>query len=629
MSDVAIVAFGAVSALGEGDAAVSAGTLGEPARGAIAPDPALARAGLARPWSARVAVPDGEPHRATWLLLRAMRACMDGLDRDEPGWRSRRVGLVLGTSSGGMRQAEHAFAALDGGLPVPEREAATYHGPMAEAVRATGMTFSPAQLVLGACASSTLAVGLGCRWLEGDTCDLVLAGGFDEVTAFVAAGFESLGAITAHPPPRPFGVGRDGMALGEGAGVVALARRVAGARVFVRGFAAASDAVHLTAPDREGRALARAVADAMAEAHVDAVEVVSPHATATPFNDPVDAKTIASLTAASPPVVTAFKAQIGHTLGAAGALELLHAADAMKRGVLPAVLGSPDVDPAAHVRLLERAQAGVVRRVLKTSAAFGGVNAGLVLGTEAGKARSRRPSYASAAVHVRVEPDAEALAQAVGVPAHRLGRADALVRLSVAALAALRDAGEDLDGAGLVTGSALATVETNARFARGLRERGGRGVEPRLFAYTSPNAVAGECTIAFRMTGPSFGVGAGLHAGLEALATASLLVESGDADRIAVVAVDDRGPVSEALVGPDGPPSGAVALVVSASETRAWGRVTSATLVRGAPSLEGPAGHLALLPLVAPVRSPRGPLILVSASPPDAFARVLVEPLPV
>ena len=315
--------------------------MGEPARVAIAPDDELASAGLARPFAARAQVPEGVDDRATWLLRLALEACVADLERVRPGWRRERVGLVVGTSSGGMRQAERAFAHVAASREVPDPEGATYHGPVARAVRDGGLSLDPVLVVLGACASSVLAIGLSTRCLARGDCDIVLAGGFDDVTVFVAAGFEALRATTASPPPRPFRIGRDGMVLGEGAGVVALVRAAPAtiARAFVTGFGAAEDAVHLTAPDREGKALAAAVTRALEEAGHPRVDLVSPHATATPFNDPVEARVLAHVLGEPAPVVAPFKAQIGHTLGAAGVLETLHCVDALERGILPASAG--------------------------------------------------------------------------------------------------------------------------------------------------------------------------------------------------------------------------------------------------------------------------------------------------
>ncbi len=631
MSDVAIVAFGAISALGEGAAAATAGEPGSKARLGITRDAELANAGLDRPFVARAALPDGTTDRASALLDRALGACAASLDKVWPVWRQARVGLVLGTSSGGMRAAEAAFAALARGESVGDTEQATYFGPFARSARALGLRFEPAVQVLGACASSTIAIGLGARWLERGDCDLVLAGGYDDVTVFVAAGFEVLRATTAAPPPRPFRVGRDGMALGEGAAVLALApARVATrgrlrVRAYVTGFGASCDAVHLTAPDREGRALARATASALREAGSPRVDLVSPHATATPFNDPAEAKAIAGVLREHAPVVHPFKAQVGHTLGAAGALELLTCVDAIERGVLPAAAGEGAIDVEPPVRMLDRAAAGAPSVGLKLSSAFGGANAALIVSSWPGKPRGVRPVYLSAAVHVEREPELEELAALTGIAVDRLARTDGLVRLALAAVGRAKATGAVLNGAGVVVGTALATLETNAVFAARIRERGARAAEPRRFPYTSPNAVAGECSIAFGLTGPGFSVSGGMHAGLEALAAAAVLVGAGDADRIVVVAADEVGPTVRAFAG-DALAHGAVSLVVSSEPTGAIARVGRIELARGvtAPSFgHAPAGHRALLPLASePV-----PRELVSASPPDAFARVTLEPV--
>ncbi|HEY4011753.1 MAG TPA: beta-ketoacyl synthase N-terminal-like domain-containing protein [Polyangiaceae bacterium] len=631
MSRVAVLGFGAVSALGEGASAVSSGEVGEPARVGIARDAELEAAGLGKPFAARArAAGLGLPAvgRETSLLLVALRGCLADLDRVRPAWRRERVGMVLGTSAGSMRAAEAAFVAVDAGGDVADLERPTYFGPLAVAARELGIAVDPSVLVLGACASSAIAIGVAARWLERGACDVVLAGGFDDVSVFVAAGFEALRATTATPPPRPFRVGRDGMSLGEGAAVLALARAPEAGRAwisgYVSGFSAACDAVHLTAPDRAGSGLARAAEAALEEAGRPAIDLVGAHATATPFNDAAESRAMARALGAARArevVVHPFKAQIGHTLGAAGALEALGCLDAMSRGVLPAAAGEGSADPDAPARLLSRGSPGTPRAALKLASAFGGANAALVLTAGAvARPRALRPAFLHAAARVDAEPSLQELAARAGTAVDRLARADALVRLAVAAVALLRERGEAPAGpsVGVVVGAAFATLETNARFSRRLRERGAAFVEPRVFPYTSPNAVAGECSIVFGLAGPSFAVGGGLHAGVEALAVGALLVESGDADAVVVVAVDDVGPVTSALCG-GAAQSGAVAAVVSADARGARARVGEVTLRRGPPALDsGPAGHLALVPLA----TGRVPLALESASPPDAFARV-------
>ena len=628
MSPIGIVAFGAVSALGEGAQAVRAGGVGDPARIAIGRDEEFANAGLANPFVARahldfVADPD---LRATALLSRALGACAAELDEVRPGWRSERVGLIVGTSSGGMRAAERAFATLAAGGRPTDVEAPTYFGPVARAVRQLGISIDPVLVVLGACASSALALGLARRCLARGACDVALAGGFDDATVFVGAGFEALRATTATPPPRPFRVGRDGMALGEGAAVLALVRDAPRVRAYLAGFGAASDAVHITAPHREGDGLARAARAALDEAGRPNVDLVGAHATATPYNDAAEARALARVlgdAVAREVVVHPFKAQIGHTLGAAGALETLACLSAIECGVLPAAAGEGAIDPATPVRLLQRSVAGRPRVALKLASAFGGANAALVVSAdEPPPPRAARPAFVHAAAHLAGEPTLEDLAAATTMTVERLTRTDGLVRRVLGAVALLQRSVGPLAGAGIVVGSALATVETNAAFASRLRARGARAVEPRVFPYTSPNAAAGECSIAFGLTGPGFAVGGGLHAAVEAIAAGALLIEAGDADRVVIVSVDDAGPTGRALGG-EHLEAGAVAVLLSADARGGRAQVGQVTLQRGAPVavLRAP-GHLALLPLV----SGEVPRAIASASPPDAEGRVELLP---
>jgi 3-oxoacyl-[acyl-carrier-protein] synthase-1/3-oxoacyl-[acyl-carrier-protein] synthase II len=483
------------------------------------------------------------------------------------------------------------------------------------------------------------------RWLDRGTCDLVLAGGFDAVTVLVAAGFEVLRAITAVPPPRPFRIDRDGMALGDGAAVLALARDDGRpAHSHLLGFGASSDAVHLTAPDRNGTGLARAATAALEEAGRPCVDLVSAHATATPFNDAAEFRALCAVLGserARGVPVHAFKAQVGHTLGAGGALELLASVDAMARGILPASAGFGPPDPQAPARLLAKGKAAAPTTALKLTSAFGGANAALVVGhPRATVARLRRAAYLHGGVHVGHEPPVESVAARVGLPIERVARGDALVRLALSAVADLEAACGPLAGAGIVVGSALATIETNALFAARLRDRGVGAAEPRRFPYTSPNAVAGECCIAFGLTGPSFSVGGGMHAALEALACAALVVEAGDANRMVVVAVDDAGPVTRALDG-GGLTSGAVAVLLAAPGEASAGRPPKArigaiTLRRGyegscerAHAPTGPSGwgHRALVPLAGKASEKERPRELLCVLPPEVFARITLEPV--
>ncbi len=599
-----IIASGAVSGFGRGVDAIDAGPIGATAPSAIRHDERLHDAGLKRPRASRAkSAPQRFTDRATDLLADALDQTCAALDAARPAWRSERIGVAIGTSSGGMLGAERFFDAMaEGTVDASLATDATYYAPLLAALASVGVSPVKQCQVVAACASSTIAIGLGMRWLQRDACDIVLAGGYDGVSLFVAAGFEALRATSASVS-RPFRVDRDGMHLGEGAGVVALAH-TGRAACRITGFGASADAVHITAPDREGGGLVRAGSRALADAGCEAarISLVSAHGTATPYNDAAEARAIGKL--CRDPIVHPFKAQIGHTLGAAGVLEMLSAARALERQCAPATFGDGELDPDATVKLLDRAAEQPLDAALKLSAAFGGVTAALVV--ERGDAPdqvARVPRPVAVVAHAATtEVDRVHLAALTGVPREKLARIDDLGQLALAAAAELAVivGREALAGAGVVAGYGLATMDTNARFYDRLAKKGPRWVDPRLFPATSPNAGAGQVAIAYGLTGPNFAVNGGLAGSLEALVTAAELVASGDVDAMIVVAADDDGPAAAAWYAANGIERshrrGAVAALIT-SDVEIVHKDGARWVDLDMPLCHetGPIGHLALL----------------------------------
>ena len=321
----------------------------------------------------------------------------------------------------------------------------------------------------------------------------------------------------------------------------------------------------------------------------------------------------------------------------------------MERGVLPAAGGEGARDPAIDVRLLDAAEAGPAAVALKLASAFGGANAALVLARDAphDAARTASPgargsrvrcptAFVHRAVHVTTALDVTTLVERTRLPEPAVARADELVRLALTAGLALATAGHALAGGGLIVGHGLATLETNAAFHARIAARGAAFAEGRKFPYTSPNAVVGECAIAFGLTGPSFAVGSGLHGALEALAVARDLVLAGDTELCVVIGVDEVGPRSHAIfraLGVEPYASGAVATLVSRSSVGAVARLGDAQLRRGVPAAERPhrgnagdrprLGHRALLPLAE--KSP--PPALSTICPTGAVAHIDLFPV--
>jgi 3-oxoacyl-[acyl-carrier-protein] synthase II len=585
VTPIAVVAQGVISPLGEGEDGIVLGTVGDVPSTAIRRDEALVTAGLSHPFTARVRLetPAGTD-RAAFLLERAVRGLVAALERTLSDFRSRRVAVFVGTSGGGMPSLERALALRAAGEPVQRdlARAALYDGPLA-ALDAVLDPAWPRTQVLAACVSSTVAIGLACRALDAGEVDLAIAGGYDALTPFIATGFEALGATTAGTP-RPFRCERDGMALGEGAALVALARSgdAPGPLGTILGFGASSDAVHVTAPARDGRGLTQAARAALDDAGLrpDAIELVSAHATSTPHNDAAEA---AALRATLGPhaknvVVHPYKAVIGHTLGAAGALETLAALASLRAGVLPAALGEGEVERDFPARLLRKNERGFARYALKLSTAFGGSNAVLVLGPPLLPGAPIVGTAAHRGTHVLhegsvvSEPDLQLLSARTRLDDIRISRLDRASALAVTAVARALDdvpllATADPTRVAVIVGTEVGSLEENEVFDARRRERGAKAVDPRRFPATSPNLPAGLCTIAFGFRGPAFAVEGGPRAAESATSVATTLVRSGDVDLVVVVLVDDVGAVCRELflaAGLSAPRDGARVLVYGA-----------------------------------------------------------------
>jgi 3-oxoacyl-[acyl-carrier-protein] synthase II len=554
----AIVGYGALSAFGEGREALGLVEAGLPARTAIGVDEALASAGVQRPFGARI---DARPQPTSRLdeedpalgwLRRAWSALPLGALLAQGTSAPLRIGLALGTSSGAMRSAERLFerwiaaGGRDDGIDRALLDGARYGAPF-DACR-SWLPRPPTRSVhvLSACAASTLAIGIGARWIEADACDAVIAGGYDAATTFVGAGFSALGAITATPPPRPLSPHRDGMALGEGAGLLLLVKPALAATLprplgWIGGFGAACDAVHLTAPARDGRGAAAAARRALGRA---APDLVSLHGTSTAYNDCAEdaaLRTVLGAAVGEVPVV-ASKSSLGHTLGAAGVLETLAALESMAMRLVPPTAGYGEQDPALAMRARATAEASNPRRLLKLSSAFGGTNAALRVDLDRPPPmrRARAGSRRVAEVEVSATVTAATLAAATALPRERLARLDESSLLTLWAASELaRAVGEDaLRGAGAVVASALCTMGWNARYHEPIARGEAARVEGRRFAYTTPNAAVGELAMAYGLTGPCLAVGGTADAAAQGRAVVADLLAAGDARAMLLIEVE-------------------------------------------------------------------------------------------
>ncbi|MCX8073480.1 MAG: beta-ketoacyl-ACP synthase II [Candidatus Binatia bacterium] len=249
--------------------------------------------------------------------------------------------------------------------------------------------------IMSACASGGHAVGEAFRRIRSGVQDAALAGGTEApVTPLTVAGFAAMRALsTRNDEPsrasRPFDRDRDGFVLAEGAGVLFLetleSARARGARIYAEiiGYGANDDAYHLTAPAPEGRGAAECMRRALMDAGVEPTEVgyINAHGTSTPLNDEGETMAIKAVFGAHAYrlAVSSTKSMIGHTLGAAGAIEAAYTVLALHHGVLPPTINYETPDPKCDLDYVPNtARRMTVDVALSNAFGFGGANCTLV-----------------------------------------------------------------------------------------------------------------------------------------------------------------------------------------------------------------------------------------------------------
>lgn len=522
--------------------------------------------------------------RAERILHRAVVDALAEARLDAAALLRRRAATVVGTTLGGMR---HWGAALRSGDPSEVRRV-TPAPVLAAALAGTGLPCGGVT-ISAACASGLSAIIAGAALLRCGEADVVLAGGYDPISEFSLGGFLAL-RLVAPDAPRPFDAARVGMAVGEGCGLVALERLEdalrRGARVLatLRGAGETSDAHHLTQPHPDGAGAARAMRAALDDAGIDTsdIDLVVAHATATPNNDVAEYRAYRSVFGErlrSVPVV-AFKGRLGHTLGAAGAVELVVGIACMERGVAPpTATGDVDRSEFAELDLVTHAARPLdIRRSLHVALGFGGADGCIVTerldsapsGATMARRRATTPSTAVITgvgvllPQARTEqelaarwhaPDAwpigaeeVASAQLDAVVDPRTTRRLAQVSRLALGAARLAAASAQLEGAALTESAVIVASEHGAMgysadcYAELVRDGIDAG-NPLLFAESVPNVAAGQVTIGLGLRGAALAIVGTRLAGLEALHMAVLRLREGRWRRVLVVAAEEVHPL--------------------------------------------------------------------------------------
>src|SRR5438105_6036841 len=319
-----------------------------------------------------------------------------GLEIDDPA----RVGVVLGSAIGGLIGITEQHSALLERGPgrvapwfIPSVLADTASGQIAIDLGVRGVNYAP----VSACATGSHAVGEAAEIIKRGDADVMLAGGTEAcIHPLILAGFCAMRGLVAedeHPPraSRPFDATRAGFVMGEGACVLMLeeleAARARGATVYaeVLGYGASNDAHHMAQPEPEAIGVAEMMRAALRRANVDPERVgyINAHGTSTPLGDAAETKAIKDVFGAHAYelAVSSTKSMMGHTFGAAGAIEAMMCVLALHEGVLPPTMNYRNEDPACDLDYVpNEAREAEVDVALSNAMGLGGHNGCVLLG---------------------------------------------------------------------------------------------------------------------------------------------------------------------------------------------------------------------------------------------------------
>ena len=573
-----------------------------------------------------------EPREVRYLSWTLRDALRDANALETLPCPSHRCGVVLGTTLHGMRAAGQF---LRGGSYEPLR---SFLASNTLARACAGLDLDGlAVTTCSACSSSLGAIALAVTLLQSRELDLVIAGGYDTISEYVYGGFNSL-RLVADGPLRPFAKDRAGMKLAEGYGIVVLERagdaklRRAPALATILGCGESADAHHLTQPHPAGDGAARAIEAAMRCAGVgrDDIDMIAAHATGTSDNDAGEHAALTRVFGeelARVPVV-AFKSHLGHTLGGAGAVELILSAMALRDQTVPPCANSraEDVEFPGLNLSSGAAKRTHLRATLNTSLGFGGANTAAILAAASVEAtpasrwrRSRELNRRCASTATQAsplqktgndvlitgigvlvagaignDPFARAIAQSREprwsadsgaitegdylhlLNARRVRRMSEYVKLTLAATAlALTDAKIDpasgfADQCAVILGTTHGSAEFSATYYREIVRQGFIGANPVLFAEGVPNAAAAHLSLMLGLKGACQTIIGSRTSGLDALYLAAARIRNGQWDRAIVGAGEEYSAVVNAAYGHCGLYAGSGAIGAAPREQKGF-----------------------------------------------------------
>lgn len=568
-----------------------------------------------------------------------------------------RVGLVVGATTGGMFETESLLALL---ADPKEREATkddAWRRLLSNPISSTAAwidqeagPFARTRTLSSACSSGANALVVAANWLLLDLVDVVLAGGADGLCRLTQAGFGALAACDPEPC-RPFDVRRRGLNLGEGAGFLVLERaskarrRGAKIRCILAGWAIGSEAHHITNPEPTGQTPARLLTEALRRGGFGPADLgyVNAHGTATPLNDAMESAGLAAALGEhlGDVPVSSSKAQLGHTLAAAGAIEAVVTTLVLRDGKLPPTVGLEEIDPACSLRHVRATETAHVSVAASSSFGFGGMDSVLVFAAEgrgepAPRSRHEVVVVGAAALTPRGLRVGAAIPELLAVPlagacavsldpawldggrARRLDRLSRLVTVvAERALDGIPRGGEShVTRVGLLVGNAWGNLDASAGFMRRVFDKGPRLASPAEFPNLVPSSPVGHASVYLGLTGPAFSLCDFAVSGEASFLQGFELIASGEALRLCVAGVEEASNIVENVLArvyeePTQRPQraeGAAACALTTAEDAAEHGLPILARVRSAVAFRSSEGALARTDLLAPTA--RGSVVL-------------------
>jgi 3-oxoacyl-[acyl-carrier-protein] synthase II len=339
------------------------------------------------------------PHLSSKRIARLSRAsrlaipgagealASSGLLGEDGRCRIPRLEMSVATTACGMELGEGFLRSILNGRP-GRRPGMVAHYQAQEQVAEIQSVYGfqgSAMIVANACAAGANAIGHAADLIRSGMAEVVLAGGYDALCELVFAGFDSLQTL-APDACRPFDRNRTGLMLGEGSAFLVLEseeharRRGARIRGSVAGYGQTTDRLHLTQPAQDGSALAGAMKQALDSARMEPSQVgyINAHGTGTRFNDGAEATAFLGIFGGTDVRISSTKAALGHTLGAAGAIEALLCLMALETGDLPPQINVTDPEPDIAHLLVHPGERKRLDAAMSVNLGFGGSNAALI-----------------------------------------------------------------------------------------------------------------------------------------------------------------------------------------------------------------------------------------------------------